>query len=77
MADKLELSGSLSSNLRAALTSAKRLRGHPVHGDTLQFWRALLAFARSEGRNSASAEHEDVEQLLAELQIELADRKDF
>jgi hypothetical protein len=58
MANKLELSGSLWSNLRAALISAKRLRRHPVHGDTLQFWRALLAAARAQERTLPSADHE-------------------
>jgi hypothetical protein len=74
MIEKLELSGSLSSNLRGAVTSATRLRGHPLHADTFQFWLALLAEARAQERNLPSAEHEEVRSLMGELQTELTAR---
>jgi hypothetical protein len=75
MADKLELSGTLSNNLKAAIASAQRLRGHAVYGDTLDFWRALLAQARSQERKSPSAEHEEVMSLIAVLQAELSEHE--
>jgi hypothetical protein len=73
--DNLELSGTLAANLRVAVASAKRLRSHPVHSDTLEFWRALLAHCRAQERAPTSSEAEDVEALMGELQTELATRE--
>lgn len=70
----MELSGSLSDNLTAAIASARRLRGHPVYSDTMAFWRNLLAFARERQRRRRSPSTEDT-QLIAELQEELAVRE--
>jgi hypothetical protein len=55
------------AHVDAAVTSAKRLRGHRVHKDTLDFWRKPLAHARS--RKRLAKEHQtEVEPLVAELQ---------
>ena len=67
----MEFEGTLASNLQAAITSAERLRGHPVHKDTLEFWRELLAFARSRKR-MADESRAEVEGLVAELQLLVA-----
>lgn len=65
----MELHGSIEDNLRSAVRSAERLRGHPVHGDTMEFWRGLLAHARAQKRSSGGEGAASVEQLIAELQL--------
>ena len=67
---RMNLHGSIAQNLEAAIRSAERLRGHPVHPDTLQFWRDLLALGRAEVRKGAPTS--DVEALLGKLEDELA-----
>lgn len=42
----MEVDDSLVNNLTSAIQRARRLRGHPVHSDTLDHWSALLALAR-------------------------------
>jgi riboflavin synthase alpha subunit len=42
----MQLHGTVQTNLEAAVRSARRLRGHPVHGDTLAYWTDLLHQAR-------------------------------
>jgi hypothetical protein len=69
------LEGSLAQNLEAAVKSARRLRGHPVHNDTLTFWMELLAHGRAQIASCAGPEAGVVEQLLASLQDELAERE--
>jgi hypothetical protein len=67
----MELHGSIIENLQAALASAKRLRGHPIHKDTITFWRELIAQARAEmPQQTRGAE---IESLVATLEGELAD----
>jgi hypothetical protein len=70
----VELSGTLAVNLRAAITSAKRLRGHAVHSETLAFWQALLSHSRAQARASNEPDADEVESLMAELQTELSTR---
>ena len=67
----MDFEGTLASNLQAAITSAERLRGRPVHRDTLEFWRELLAFSRSRKR-MADESRAEVEGLVAELQLLVA-----
>ena len=69
----MKLHGSLINNLQAALASAKRLRGHPVHRDTITFWRDLLALARSEMPEQTS--RAQVENLVAALEGEIVDQQ--
>lgn len=61
-------------NLVAAVRSARRLRGHPIHADTLQHWTDLLHQARREVAGHDS-EAETLKQLVADLEVELADRE--
>jgi hypothetical protein len=68
----MELVGSLEENLTAAVRSAKRLREHPVHTDTLQYWADLLHYARRSA--VAEAPSQAVEQLIVQLETELAQR---
>jgi len=53
------------------LQSAHRLKGHPIHADTLGHWRDLLDHAR---RELAKGSAEPLEALILELENELADR---
>jgi hypothetical protein len=71
--EAMKLHGTIADNLQAALASAKRLRGHPVHNDTLTFWRNLVAKAHSEMPQQARAA--EVETLIATLEGELAARR--
>ena len=70
----MDLDGSLTSNLRAAIASAERLRGHSVHKDTLEFWAELVAYARTRkklseaNRIKAEAMATELASLLAEHQ---------
>ena len=68
----MHLDGSIAENLRAAVNSAKRLHGHPVYADTLQFWRELLAHARANMRKSP-ANQPLIERLIGDLEAELAE----
>lgn len=63
----MEMDGTLADNLRSAIVSAKRLSGHPVHKDTLGFWRELLAHANSRKRLRADQQVE-ISTLASELQ---------
>lgn len=70
----MDVHGSLSNNLQAAIASARRSRGHPVHADTVAFWSELLQHARllkAEGSEEAST----IDPLLAELDAAVAERR--
>jgi hypothetical protein len=71
----MELHGSLASNLQMAIDSSKRLRGHPVHRDTLAFWSDLIGEARARRAAGADPDDQDVERLIAELETAIADSK--
>jgi hypothetical protein len=70
----MKLEGSIIKNLEAAVASANRLRGHPVHADTLAFWRALLAHARATKLAQPLQERALQEKLMAKLDSELSAR---
>lgn len=70
----MELHGTLEVNLGAAIRSARRLRGHPVHPDTISHWTDLLHQARRELGAGAGPSAEVVKQLLIDLETELAER---
>lgn len=70
----MDIHGSLATNLQAALASARRYRGHPVHAETIGFWSDLLQHARAlkaEGNEETSI----IDPLLAELDAAVADRR--
>jgi hypothetical protein len=62
----VKIEGTIRANLLAAIASAKRLRGQPVHDDTLDHWRRLIEHARTT-RSEAD--------LLGELESELTGRR--
>jgi hypothetical protein len=67
----VKIHGTLSNNLASAVQSAKRLRGHPVHQDTLEHWGKLVHHTR---RELAGGSTEPVLPLLLDLEKELAAR---
>jgi hypothetical protein len=68
----MEIHGSITNNLTSAVQSARRLRGHPVHADTLGHWSDLLDHARHQ---LAIGSTEPIQALILELEHELADRR--
>lgn len=70
----MKLDGSIIQNLVSAVKSAERLRGHPVHEDTLVFWQALLTHSRAAKRSQPVTDMATIETLIARLQSELAAR---
>ena len=70
----MDIHGSLASNLQAALASARRYRGHPVHAETIAYWSELLQHTRAlkaEGNEEAST----IDPLLSELDAAIAERR--
>lgn len=70
----MELHGSIEANLAAAIRSARRLSGHPVHADTLSHWTDLLHQARRELGADSAIENEAMKNLVFELESELVQR---
>lgn len=70
----MKLHGSTEGNLMAALRSARRLSGQPVHADTLRHWTEVLQHADRELATGAASPRESVERLVSELKTELAGR---
>lgn len=68
----MDLHGSIEANLVAAVRSARRLRGHPVHADTFQHWTDLVHQARRQVAADPASETETLKQLVADLETELA-----
>lgn len=69
----MKLHGSIEDNLVAAVRSARRLRDHPVHADTLKHWTDLLHHARRE-LASETPERDAIEPLIVDLETEIAGR---
>ena len=64
----MRIEGSIRANLIAAVASARRLRGRPVHGDTIAYWRQLLEHAR---KLSTQPQPELFGDLMTDLESEL------
>lgn len=65
----MRIEGSVRANLIAAIASARRWRGRPVHRDTVEHWHRLLDYGRDVSRRPFG---EAVGDLVAELEMELA-----
>ena len=68
----MRIEGSVRANLIAAVASARRWRGRPVHRDTVDHWQRLLDYGRLVHRQPCG---EPVAELVAELEAELAHTK--
>jgi hypothetical protein len=70
----MKLHGTIEANLLAAINSSRRLKGHPVHADTLHHWTGVLAEARRElATDEANSSLRD---LVLQLEHELAETSD-
>ena len=67
----MNMVGSIHSNLRAALQSARRLKDYPVHPDTVDHWAQLVRAARSEPSAMGSYK---TRALMTDLEREISDR---
>jgi hypothetical protein len=65
----MRIEGSVRANLIAAVASARRWKGRPVHKDTVDHWRRLLEYGRLVDRQVCG---ESVGDLVTELEIEIA-----
>ena len=70
----MKLHGSTEGNLMAAIRSASRLRGQPVHPDTLKYWAHLIGHARDELSARVGLPAESLGRLVADLELEIARR---
>lgn len=61
----MRIEGTVRANLIAAVASARRWRGRPVHRETAEHWRLLLAYAERQPLG------ESVSDLVAELENEM------
>lgn len=64
----MRIEGSVRANLIAAVASARRFRGRPVHKDTADHWRRLLDYGRLIDRQASG---ESVGDVLAQLETEM------
>lgn len=71
----MKLHGGIVDNLKSAIASSKRLRGHRVHPDTLQFWQDLLNCARQERRRTDDDGRLTLDGLIEKLETEIAERQ--
>jgi hypothetical protein len=62
------LHGGIEANL-VAVGSARRLRGHPIHADTLQHWTELLHQASRQLARAPASVTETIKQLMADLRL--------
>jgi hypothetical protein len=69
----MELHGSVAQNLQLAVESSRRLRGHPIHKDTLAFWAELIKEARVH-RVAGEADNANVDACIVELETVLSER---
>lgn len=70
----MNLSGSILKNVENAVTSARRLRGHPVYRDTMNHWTELLQEARRARKGLEDPQFRALEAAILNLEAELADR---
>ena len=71
----MKLHGSTEGNLIAAIRSATRLRGKPVHADTVRYWSDLIGYAHRELSAGFLFPSKALEGLVADLELELARRR--
>jgi len=68
----MELHGSLASNLQLALGSSRRLRGHPVHRDTLAFWSELISEARARRAAGRVPDDPELDRMISDLETAIS-----
>jgi hypothetical protein len=73
----MELHGTIEANLISAIRSARRFRAQPVHGETIEHWKRILARAESDSSCAAASEREALRQLISDLKSELTFRERY
>jgi hypothetical protein len=68
----MEMHGTVEANLTAAINSSRRLKGRPVHADTLNHWTAVLSEAQRE--LAADEAGTNLRDLILELEQELVNQ---
>ena len=68
----MEMHGSTAQNIKAAVASSRRLKGHPIHRDTLRFWSDLIAEIRARRASGEFLDDPEVDEAIAELELVLA-----
>ena len=68
----MKLHGTIRQNLQGAVESSRRLKGQPIHRDTLAFWADLISEARARRSAGEGVDDQEVEQAIAELEAVLA-----
>jgi len=69
----MRIEGTVRANLIAAVASARRWRGRPVHKDTVEHWRRLLEYGRQVDHQLFG---EGVGDLVTELETEIGRIRD-
>jgi hypothetical protein len=64
----MRIEGTVRANLIAAVASARRWRGRPVHKDTVDHWRRLLDYGRQVDHQLRG---EALSDLVTELEAEM------
>lgn len=70
----MKFDGPILDNLKNAIASARRLRGHPVYKDTVAYWNELIQEARRIQRDPAYEQADLLEAAIVSLELELAER---
>ena len=70
----MNLAGSILENVKNAVTSARRLRDHPVYKDTLIYWTELLQEARRARKDLEGPGLQALEAAIISLEAALAER---
>ena len=68
----MEQHGSIAQQLRAAVESTRRLKGHPINRGTLQLWSEVIHEARARRAAGELFDDTEVARLIAELEVALA-----
>ncbi len=68
----MQLHGTIAQNLQLAVESSRRLRGHPIHKDTLSFWSDLIKEARARRAAGVDVNDPTVDASIAELEVVLS-----
>jgi hypothetical protein len=70
----MKLTGSLESNLQAAILGVRRHRGQSVYPETMSFWNELVAYAWRYVGSASTPDTKIVTHLVQELEREIAAR---
>ncbi len=70
----METDNAIFENLRLAVQSSQRLKGHPINRDTLRLWSCLVREARSRRSREPLFDPAEFDRLIAQLDIVVAEK---